>query len=155
MNKDEIKIQHTLNGDEKRLEGTHYSLDGFCESTNTAYEFHGCVFHGCPVCYPHDRDQVKQPRTNQSMEELHALTLRKKNHIESLGMNYICIWEHEFSKQHRTMEDLKSFVDSLDIVDRLNPRDSLFGGRTNASKLHYQAKDDEQIKYVDFTSLYP
>jgi len=64
-----------LNGGEKRL-------DGYCESTNTAYEFHGCVFHGCSIC---DRDQVKPPRTNQSMEELYALTMRKKVIHRKLG----------------------------------------------------------------------
>jgi len=40
-------------------------------------------------------------------------------------------------------------------MECLNPRDSFFGGRTNASKLHYKVKDKEEIKYVDFTSLYP
>ena len=40
------------------------------------------------------------------------------------------------------------------IADPINPRDSFFGGRTNALKLHYQSKNDEKIKYCDFTSLY-
>lgn len=30
-----------------------------------------------------------------------------------------------------------------------------FGGRTNALKLYYKCKPNEQIKYVDYTSLYP
>ena len=29
-----------------------YSLkvDGFCEETNTVYEFEGCLWHGCDAC---------------------------------------------------------------------------------------------------------
>jgi len=42
-----------------------------------------------------------------------------------------------------------------DIRPDLNPRDALFGGRTNASVLYYKVKNDEKIKYVDFTSVYP
>jgi len=89
------------------------------------------------------------------MEELYALTMKKKQYIESLGIHYVCIWEHEFHQQYKQNHDMKKFIDDLDIVERLNPRDSFFGGRTNASKLHYKAKDKEEIKYVDFTSLYP
>jgi hypothetical protein len=150
-----LHIEHALNGGKVSLPGTRYKLDGFCVSTNTAYEYHGCIFHGCPTCFPNDRDNIKHPRTAQSMEELYALTMKKKQYIESLGLHYVCNWEHEFHQQYKQNYDMKKFIDDLDIVERLNPRDSFFGGRTNASKLHYKAKHKEEIKYVDFTSLYP
>jgi len=70
------------------------------------------------------------------MEELYALTMKKKQYIESLGIHYVCIWEHEFHQQYKQNHDMKKFIDDLDIVERLNPRDSFLGGRTNASKLH-------------------
>jgi len=73
-----IRIIHALNGGEFRLDGTKYKLDGYCVTTNTAYEFHEYIFHGCPTCFPHDRDRIKHPRTRQSMEELYALTMKKK-----------------------------------------------------------------------------
>ena len=43
------------------------------------------------------------------------------------------------------------------MVDPLSPRHALYGGRTNAAKLHHCWQGDEQIRYVrvDFTSLYP
>jgi hypothetical protein len=44
---------------------------------------------------------------------------------------------------------------SLDLVERLNPRDSLMGGRTNGCVLYKRAVQGTKIKYVDFTSLYP
>ena len=41
------------------------------------------------------------------------------------------------------------------MVEPLNPRDALFGGRTNAIKLYHKVADDQRIYYSDFTSLYP
>ena len=39
-----LNIQHALNGGEKKLtiDDKTYKVDGFCEETNTVYEFHGC-----------------------------------------------------------------------------------------------------------------
>ncbi|MCG8048774.1 MAG: DNA polymerase [Candidatus Thiodiazotropha taylori] len=150
-----VKIQHALNGGEVRLPGTKYKLDGFCHATNTAYEYHGCIFHGCLTCLPTDREETKHPLTKQSMSELYALTMKKKTYVESLGMNYVCIWEHEFLKECQTNSELRYFLQGLEVTDRLDPRDSFFGGRTNASQLYYKATESERIKYVDFTSLYP
>ena len=42
--KEDLYIKHVRNGGEKRVE--RYSLDGYCEETNTAYEFQGCFWHG-------------------------------------------------------------------------------------------------------------
>lgn len=60
-----VNIQHALNTGEKHLPGTRYKLDGYCEETNTAYEYHGCVFHACPTCFPDDREERVHPLTNQ------------------------------------------------------------------------------------------
>ena len=44
MERNDIHIQHVRNGVEKRV--GKYSLDGYCEERNTAYEFQGCFWHG-------------------------------------------------------------------------------------------------------------
>ena len=51
-----IKIQHALEGREKRLFlcSKNRKVDGFDEANNTVYEFQGCVWHGCPKCYSPD-----------------------------------------------------------------------------------------------------
>ena len=41
---EDIHIQHVKNGGEKRI--GKYSLDGYCQETNTAYEYQGCYWHG-------------------------------------------------------------------------------------------------------------
>ena len=40
-------------------------------------------------------------------------------------------------------------------MDRMDSRDSFFGGHTNVSQLYYKTSEQEQVNYVDFTSLYP
>ena len=46
--KEDLYIQHGRNGGEKRF--NNYSLDGYCEETQTAYEFQGCFWHGKDLC---------------------------------------------------------------------------------------------------------
>ncbi|XP_067660627.1 uncharacterized protein [Haliotis asinina] len=41
------------------------------------------------------------------------------------------------------------------VMLSLDPRDAFFGGRTNATKLYYQAKEEEDIIYMNVCSLYP
>ena len=42
-------IRHQSNGREKRI--GKLLVDGWCAETRTAYQFHGCYFHGCTNCY--------------------------------------------------------------------------------------------------------
>ena len=151
-----ITIQHALNGGEKKiiLDGHHYRLDGFCEKTNTCYEYHGCIYHGCVTCYSENRDLFTNPYTRQSMNELYTITMKKKTLLEESGYNYICIWDHTFQKL-LTNPDVLQRVKDFNIFDRLDPRDGFFGGRTNGCKLYHKCGLEEYIKYVDFTSLYP
>jgi len=37
----------------------------------------------------------------------------------------------------------------------LHIRDVLYGGRTEAMRLHYKVRDNETIQYVDVMSLFP
>lgn len=154
-----VKIDHALNGGEFRVPGTRYRADGHYIDPTTGnhviLDYHGCIFHGCKTCYPNDRHLIKHPRTSQSLDVLFALTMKKKSVLEAMGYKYQYIWEHTFQKQLRTDSTLADFVKTLDCEDRLDPRDSFFGGRTNAMKLHYKVKEGEKIRYVDYTSLYP
>jgi len=92
------------------------------------------------------------PKTNQSLDELYALTLIKRKVLtEDLRYDYVCIWEHDWLARMRDDLDVREFVATLDLQERLDPRDSFFGGRTNAAKLFFEATEGEQAKYVDFT----
>ncbi|XP_062611929.1 uncharacterized protein LOC134273736 [Saccostrea cucullata] len=69
-----------------------------------------------------------------------------------MGCTVCSIWEHDFDQQVQKDESLQHFVRDLDIPDPLNPREALYGGRTNATKLYCEEGD---MRYVDVCSLYP
>ena len=73
----------------------------------------------------------------------------------SLGYKVVTMWEHEFKEEASKNEEMRDFIALQDLESRLDPRESFFGGRTNACRLFYEAGPDETIRYADFTSLYP
>ena len=146
--KEEIDIQHARNRGEKRV-GDHF-LDGYHEETHTAYEVAGCFWHGCPRCYTRDTVNSVNGRT---MHELYQRTMKKVEFLKKEGYNVVEVWECDIKREMD--EDMKHYFEHFPIVHPLEPSDALYGGRTNASKLYHCCEGDEQIKYVDFTSLYP
>lgn len=45
------QIHHARNQGERRIEETHYIVDGYDASTRTVHEIHGCFWYGCTICY--------------------------------------------------------------------------------------------------------
>ena len=147
-----LNIQHALNGGEKKLtiDGKTYKVDGFCKETNTVYEFYGCFWHGCPICY--DKNIINS-KNQMDMGTLNDQTIEKRENIKSAGYKHVSIYECQLNKN----KDFQQFAKDFDqeIVEPLNPRDAFYGGRTNATKLLYNFKENECGRYVDFCSLYP
>ncbi|KAG8177809.1 hypothetical protein JTE90_021142 [Oedothorax gibbosus] len=142
-----ITICHALNGaGEVKVGGI--SVDGFCQSTRTIYQFHGCFFHGCLQCFNPD---VVNPVTSYTMKLLNDKIRENTEKLQRQWFTVVEMWEHDFKAEKKNNADLKSFLSTLEICDRLNPRDAFFGGRTNAVKLYHEGPS----KYIDFTSLYP
>ena len=67
------------------------------------------------------------------------------------GWNVGC----DFAKQKETDPELAEFLEHFEFVPPLEPRDAFFGGRTGAATLYSKTAEDEEISYVDFTSLCP
>lgn len=67
------------------------------------------------------------------------------------------MWECQFNLLRVQNQALKRFLEDAEDVDEdiLNPRDALFGGRTNCTKLYHTTQEDEKIRYLDVCSLYP
>ena len=145
----DVYIQHALNGGEHKIQDIG-KIDGYCEPTNTVYEFQGCFWHGCPKCYSQD---TINPYNQIDMGELHEQTKTKNKKITDLGYNLVEMFECDLKNDNTFKKWSKN--NKVDIVTPLNPRDAFFGGRTNISKLKYDFKDGEKGRYVDFVSLYP
>lgn len=150
--KEDIHIQNALQGGEYRL-GPYY-LDGYAviKGVPTAFEYNGCFYHGCLRCYkPHEVNKM----LGTTFEHLHRRTLMKAEYVEKQGFAIRTLWEHEWIDMLASDAELCSFIKSRDLPEPMEPRDALFGGRTNAIQLYRAAREDEKIHYYDFTSLYP
>ena len=87
-------IRHQGNGREKRI--GKLPVDGWCAKTRTAYQFHGCYFHGCPKC--HTDPEETNPKNNKTMAELLADTKKHttylRRHVKVVEM-WECDWKRE------------------------------------------------------------
>jgi len=197
--KNNIQIQHATNGFEfkvpywsfvpdvkgtqKARDGTlgkferfNYKVDGYCEDNQTVYEFHGCYWHGCPSCYE-NRPRTLNKVSNKTMEELHRATQKRIENIRKQGYDVVEMWECQWKRMKNNSKEICGFLkeNEINVIDRLNPRAAMFGGRTNATKLHWDGegkgvrsttplgerspasnvRKNKFAHYADITSLYP
>ena len=150
------RIKHVRNGGEQSIRTANkiYFVDGYDSVTRTVYEFHGCLYHGCPKCYP-VRDIKHYASPDRTFEELYQATLAKRMALLRAGFKVLEIWQCEWDDQLKKNAEVQRFLNSFDLVPPLQPRDSFFGGRTEAVALHAVVGEGEEIRYCDITSLYP
>lgn len=87
-------IMHGKNGGEYSIPGTLYFADGYCEETNTIYEFHGDFWHGNPQIY--SSDMIHPILEHVTMGELYQKTIDREQKIKELGYNLVVMWESDF-----------------------------------------------------------
>ncbi len=148
-----VDVHHTLNHGEVKF-GSFY-VDGYYEinGDRIALEYLGCFWHGCNCRFnPSELNPVSKipygvlrRQTDNKMEVL----------CKTYNLKVRTMWDCQWKKAKQNDPDVRAFMSNYEAPERLNPRDSLFGGRTNALKLYHKATEDERISYLDFTSLYP
>ena len=98
-----IFIKHQLNGGEYTILNTRYKADGYCEETNTIYEFHGTIYHGDPRwCNPNDFNYL-----GKNYGELYQKTLEREQQIKDVGYNLIVMWEYDWNKINKCIKFLQ------------------------------------------------
>ena len=128
-----------------------YLLDGYAEVNGErfAFEYYGCPFHGCPVCFPTLRNKSVQGR--KSMEQKFRETRLREGMLKAEGFTVVSQWSCVFNKEKKTHDD-----DNWDPFSaNITLSDCYFGGRTNALVLYKKFTEQEKGYYVDFCSLYP
>ena len=130
-------VQHVDNEGEFTVPGTHY--------------------HGCPTCYTSgERRTEKHQRLNDlTFYDVYERTKKRTQTLRDKGFYVVEMWECAWQKEKENNPDIQTYVNTLNFIEPLNPRDAFSGGRTNATKLYYKAADNERIRYIDYTSLYP
>jgi len=147
-------VQHAGNAGEYRVPIVGFFVDGYCQDTNTVYEFHGCFWHGCPQCYP-IREENHLRLCDRTMHDVYEKNQQRMKLLQALGYNVNEMWKCEWTHLKQTSPDIQTYVNSLEFVDPLNPRDAFCGGRTNAVKMYHRVTPGQKIHYIDYTSLYP
>jgi hypothetical protein len=99
------EIQHAQNRGEFIIPDTRYKADGYAESINTIFEFHGDFWHGNPKLY---NETAVNPRTNTTYGSLYESTVKKSNTIKEKGFELIEIWEHDWKLFIKTVITLQS-----------------------------------------------
>lgn len=150
---------------EQKLGNTY--VDGYDEDSSTIFEFLGCFFHGCLKCFT---DRSANHFDGDTMQEKYMKLQDRINYFEHMKNNinpqltWTLMWECEFKQMVKSNEQLNMFHkerrmywDKIESLGHLDLRDAYFGGRTNNIRFHciITDKENECIKYQDFTSLYP
>ena len=80
-------------------------MDGWCAETRTAYQFHGCFWHGCPKCYDQNETNSVNGKTMAVLlEDTKKNTAYLRRHVKVVEM-----WECDW-KELRKEPDVKSFL---------------------------------------------
>ena len=90
-------IQHAGNAGEYRIPGTNFHVDGFDGTTNTVYEFHGCFWHGCPLCYPNRHEQHVR-HYDRTMQDSTKSMQQKIQTLCTEGYTVVEMWECQWAR---------------------------------------------------------
>ncbi|GAU90665.1 hypothetical protein RvY_03051 [Ramazzottius varieornatus] len=114
----DINIDHRDNGHGKQI--GKFFVDGYCEATSQASEFHGC--------FSHDVLRVFHPTRfihfANTMKNVHNDTMARRSYVEDLRYEVVTCWECQFKQEARQDEELRDFFMDFVPMAPLHPRDA-------------------------------
>ncbi|KAJ8672391.1 hypothetical protein QAD02_003650 [Eretmocerus hayati] len=125
-----VEIQHAGKGRERVL-FDNIRVDGYIPGPpEVEIQFHGCLYHGCEQCNPHDR--FVRLHDHKSLHQRYEDTQSISAKIRARGCILYEIWEHDFDKVIKPTQAFKNAILNHPTVQKLtlNPRHGLYGGRT-------------------------
>ncbi len=107
MHSEGVQIRHEFNGKEKRLGRRQLPVDGWCQETQTAYQFQGCWWHGhdCHL----NRKEYNDIR-KKSMKDLRAETAQTTAYLRGLGYKVVEMWECNWLEKKAHDKNIQSFI---------------------------------------------
>lgn len=140
-----------------------YKVDGYIEQADDngnvskiVIEFFGCHYHG-HYCQNNFLATVGTDRwaRDRLLQTINRETTQKRV-ADLKACNFIVneMWECQFREFLKNNLEIAQEVEWVS-KNKLDPRDSFFGGRTECFKTFYKCKPGEEIRYYDVCSLYP
>ena len=94
-----IHIHHALCGHGGERYIFNVPVDGYHLETNTVFQYHGCLWHGCKQCYPTPAERKEVIRLDRgkgiTRKVAYGLTLQRVQHLRDAGYTVVEKWEHE------------------------------------------------------------
>ncbi|XP_063692200.1 uncharacterized protein LOC134824307 isoform X1 [Bolinopsis microptera] len=157
--KENIHIQHARNGSEYQVGSKKIRVDGFCKTTNTVYQYHGCFYHGCNNCFSDTKYDRKTPAKSwKSFDERLNATKNIESYIREQGHELVTIWECSWrelcskqkpaNKYHYPGEE-KFRLTETDIISMIK-KGSLFG----AVEVDIHVPDHLKAKFSEMTPIF-
>jgi len=143
---DGCRIMHARNRHEYRPpELPNYSVDGYCPETKIIYEFLGCFYHG------HTCQSFRDVKTmgGDTLAERYECTLARIEQITQAGYQVKIQWECDFDESGIVNQKPELLTHPIVEHSPLHTRDALYGGRTDAMRLHYKPRENENFQYVE------
>ena len=118
-------------------------MDGECNLITPKPVWNGCTGR-ITVCrssqvlhlYP-NRTERQQRLEDRCADDVYQYTQKKIQFLRDKGYKVVEMWECQWNKLKQERKDIKEFVEALDLAEPLEPRDSFYGGRTNAIQLYH------------------
>ena len=95
--------------------------------------------------------QTQYHKQTKKTGTLNDLTVEKRDTIKNAGYNHVSTYECQLTKNKDFQKFAKNFTQ--EIVEPLNPRDAFYGGRTNATKLFYNFKDNKKLQGASWVAV--
>ena len=165
-------IKYGRNGGECEINGMKVDgllfIDG--KASKVCYEFYGCFWHACSCAAGRhvetaynssEKSNIRKNPRKYIRNKLTAFEIRQRDaekikKLEDLGYTII-IFECKFYEMLKNDVELIEFMkkNSHTLINYIEPRESLRGGRVNASTLYFAAQNGLSANYADIKSLYP
>lgn len=126
-----------------------YTADGALLQQKLVFEYNGCHFHGHSCMF--GPEEIVKP-AGIAAKTLQERWEKKKLYYERHGFEVVVQTDCQCTPD---VKERLAYYNELEAVGQASIAESFYGGRTNNLKFHHQAEHDEEIKYYDFTSLYP
>ena len=102
-------LRTRLNNTEKRLGDRQLPVDGFDPTSNTAYQYMGCYWHGCPSCFdPED----PHPTRGKTYGYWYQRTMENITYLEEIGYSPIVQWGCRWLKEKRLNPEIHRYLNS-------------------------------------------
>lgn len=140
-------IQHQGNNKERVLGPRRLPVDGYCDETQTVYEFYGCYWH-CHECL------AGMQNIEKDCVEAQNWIKEKEAYIKDLGFKLVTIWECEWHKVRKHfLRTTRKFQDLYWVPESEMRKAILDGSVFGFAKVDIYTPDELKCEYADFPPI--